>query len=95
MSEFDSGSGGRKGFVRDVMRRISTPPNDQDFEDRPGVPDRTSSSRDEIEDLQNALQLFGAESPEFRRRLDRVLAEQDALRRRYRTSSEQFAGAER
>ena len=96
MSEFDSRSGGRKGFVRDVMRRISTPPNDPDFEDRPGgAPDRPSSSRDEIEDLQNALQLFGVESPEFRRRLDRVLAEHDALRRRYRLSAERFTEAER
>ena len=95
MSEFDSRSGGRKGFVRDVMRRISTPPNDPDSEERPGAPDRPSSARDEIEDLQNALQLFGVESPEFRRRLDRVLAEHDALRRRYRLSSDRFADAER
>ena len=55
MSEFDSRSGGRKGFVRDVMRRISTPPNDPDSEERPGAPDRPSSARDEIEDHQNAL----------------------------------------
>ena len=95
MSEFDSRSGGRKGFVRDVMRRISTPPNDPDSEERPGAPDRPSSARDEIEDLQNALQLFGVESPEFRRRLDRVLAEHDALRRRYRLSSDRFTDAER
>ena len=59
MSEFDSRSGGRKGFVRDVMRRISPPPNDPDSEERPGAPDRPSRARDEIEDLQTALQLVG------------------------------------
>lgn len=95
MSEFDSRSGSRKGFVRDVMRRISTPPQGADSEENLNVPERPNNPRDELEDLQNALQLFGSNSPEFRRRLDRVLAEHDALRRRYHLSREQFGDAER
>jgi molecular chaperone GrpE (heat shock protein) len=98
MSEFDSrsGSGGRKGFVRDVMRRISSTPgaeegNEESMEEQ--TP--TRSYRDEIEDLQNALRLFGSDSPEFRRRLERMLAEHEALRRRYQLSREQFVDAER
>ena len=101
MSEFDSrsgsgGNGGRKGFVRDVMRRISAAPGAEDGNEESmdeATPPR--SYRDEIEDLQNALRLFGSDSPEFRRRLERMLAEHEALRRRYQLSREQFADAER
>ena len=95
MSDFDSRSGSRKGFVRDVMRRISTPPHETEAGEHPDRPERPRDPRDEVEDLQNALQLFGSDSPEFRRRLDRMLAEHDALRRRYRLSREQFTDAER
>jgi proteasome-associated ATPase len=92
-SEFDPRSG-RKGFVRDVMRRISaSPPEGDPAEPSDGDPAR--SPRDEVEDLRNALRLFGADSPEFRRRLDRVLAEHEAMRRRYHLTREQFADAER
>ena len=92
-NEFDP-RGGRKGFVRDVMRRISTaPPGREDGPGGEGEPPR--AARDEIEDLRNALRLFGADSPEFRRRLDRVLAEHEALRRRYHMAREQFTDAER
>ena len=100
MSEFDSGSGNggsRKGFVRDVMRRISASPEDRD--ESPDNPDLEREAvrtyRDEVEDLQNAIRLFGADSPEFRRRLDRVLADYEALRRRHQLAREQFADAER
>ena len=98
MSEFDSRSGGgRKGFVRDVMRRISASPDAP--ADDPGNPEETPEAgrayRDELEDLQNAIRLFGADSPEFRRRLDRMLAEYEALRRRYQLTREQFSDAER
>jgi proteasome-associated ATPase len=92
-SEFDPRTG-RKGFVRDVMRRISAaPPEGDPAEPADGDPAR--SPRDEVEDLRNALRLFGADSPEFRRRLDRVLAEHEAMRRRYHLTREQFADAER
>jgi len=95
-SEFDPRSG-RKGFVRDVMRRISAAPPgpDGDSSDPAGEGDPARSPRDEVEDLRNALRLFGADSPEFRRRLDRVLAEHEAMRRRYHLTREQFADAER
>ncbi len=92
-SEFDPRSG-RKGFVRDVMRRISAAPPEGDPAE-PGDGDPARSPRDEVEDLRNALRLFGADSPEFRRRLDRVLAEHEAMRRRYHLTREQFADAER
>jgi proteasome-associated ATPase len=62
----------------------------EDGEQNPG-----RSYRDEIEDLHSAIRLFGADSPEFRRRLDRMLAEYEALRRRYHLTREQFTDAER
>ena len=95
MSEYDSGSG-RKGFVHDVMRRISSSGT------RPAEPADPNRERgaarppqDESEDLQDALRVFGTDSEEFRRRLDRMLAEFEALRRRYQLTREQCADAER
>ncbi len=96
MSEYDSGSG-RKGFVHDVMRRISSsggarPPESTDAgRERPAA----RPPQDESEDLQDALRVFGTDSEEFRRRLDRMLAEFEALRRRYQLTREQCADAER
>ena len=96
MSEFDSDSpGGRRGFVRDVMRRI-TPEGTEDTErssEREHGMGRTL--QDEIEDLREAMRFFGGDSAEFRRRLDRVLAEYEALRRRYHLSREQQSDSER
>ncbi|MHC4138057.1 MAG: hypothetical protein ACYS0K_24220 [Planctomycetota bacterium] len=48
-----------------------------------------------MEDLQDAIRLFGSDSDEFRRRLDRLVAEFEALRRRYQLTREQCADAER
>ena len=95
MSEYDSGSG-RKGFVHDVMRRISssgsrTPEPADPGRDR----DAARPPQDESEDLHDALRVFGTDSEEFRRRLDRMLAEFEALRRRYQLTREQCADAER
>jgi proteasome-associated ATPase len=93
MSEFDSGSG-KKGFVRDVMRRISSPaprgddPGEQD-------PEGGRSYQDELDDLRDAVRLFGTDSAEFRRRLDRILAEYEAVRRRYQLARDQATDAER
>jgi len=95
MSEFDPKSG-RKGFVRDVMRRISStpaPPGDPLAE--PDSDPDVSRARDDIEELRNVLRLFGSDSPEFRRRLDRLIAEFESLRRRYQLAREQFTDAER
>ena len=97
MSEFDSSSG-RKGFVRDVMRRISAAPPDSPGEE-PGEEesgaDDVRAYRDEVEDLRNAIRLFGSDSAEFRRRLDRLLAEYETLRRRHELSREQSSDSER
>jgi proteasome-associated ATPase len=95
MSEFDSESG-RRGFVRDVMRRIS-PTGGRPGETPEADPNRgaTRSLQDELEDLREALRFFGGDSAEFRRRLDRVLSEYDALRRRYHLLRDQLGDAER
>ena len=92
MSEFDdTGNSGRKGFVRDVMRRISASgPRPGDEPEREAAP-----ANDPVEDLQDALRFFGSDSTEFRRRLDRVLAEYDAARRRYHVVRQQMTDAER
>jgi proteasome-associated ATPase len=91
MSEYDSGNG-RKGFVRDVMRRITpaNPPRDDEGDPAPG-PD----PRQEADDLRDAMKFFGTDSSEFRRRLDRLMAEFEALRRRYELVRDQHADAER
>ena len=95
MSEFDSESG-RKGFVRDVMRRISSTGlqgADEPDSERGRVMRR--SIQEEIDDLREAMRFFGGDSAEFRRRLDRVLAEYEALRRRYHLTRDQLSDAER
>ncbi len=94
MSEFDSGSGGRRGFVRDVMRRISTS-GPRAGGDPEGEREQARPYQDEIEDLQDAIRFFGGDSAEFRRRLERVLGEFDAIRRRYEMTREQLSDAER
>jgi len=95
MSEFDQGSG-RKGFVRDVMRRIA--PGDEPVGDMPEDERERGPARpiqDEVEDLHDSMRLFGPESPEFRRQLDRLLADFEALRRRYQLTFDQSADSER
>ncbi len=95
MSEFDQGSG-RKGFVRDVIRRIA--PADEQGGDAPEDARERGPARplqDEVEDLHDSMRLFGAESPEFRRQLDRLLAEFETLRRRYQLTRDQSVDAER
>ena len=90
MSEFDSESG-RRGFVRDVMRRISSSgPRSGDEPDSERERVMARSIHDEIEDLREAMRFFGPDSAEFRRRLDRLLAEYDALRRRYHLTRDQL-----
>jgi proteasome-associated ATPase len=95
MSEFDSGSS-RKGFVRDVMRRISSSsPRDDENEPGGGQREPGRSYQSGVEDLRDAVRLFGGDSAEFQRRLDRMLTEFEALRRRYHLTREQCADAER
>ena len=95
MSEFDSESG-RKGFVRDVMRRISSAgPQGGDEPDSQNERVMRRSIQEEINDLREAMRFFGGDSAEFRRRLDRVLAAHEALRRRYHLTRDQLGDAER
>jgi proteasome-associated ATPase len=95
MSEFDSESG-RRGFVRDVMRRISsTGPHEGDEPDSERERVMRRSIQEEIDDLREAMRFFGGDSAEFRRRLDRVLAEYEAIRRRYHLTRDQLSDAER
>ncbi|MGH7286660.1 MAG: proteasome ATPase [Myxococcota bacterium] len=78
------------------MRRISPTggrPGDTPEPEANREPAR--SLQDELEDLREALRFFGGDSAEFRRRLDRVLAEYDALRRRYHLLRDQLGDAER
>lgn len=96
MSEYDSGSGSgsgssRKGFVRDVMRRISPAGGRAggDDADAPGGYEERSF-QSEVEQLQDAIRFFGADSNEFRQRLDRVVADYESLRRRFDTSRNQI-----
>jgi proteasome-associated ATPase len=95
MSEHDSDAGnGRKGFVRDVMRRISPSGGRiEDDADPHGRSERVHQT--EVEHLQDAFRFFGSDSSEFRHRLDRVLADFETLRRRYEQSRAQQRDSER
>jgi proteasome-associated ATPase len=100
MSEHDSDSSsgaGRKGFVRDVMRRITPaggrPGDDPELDPTRPAADQRSAS--EAERLQDAMRFFGSDSSEFRHRLDRMLADFETLRRRYEQARTQHHDAER
>ncbi len=100
MSEHDSDSSpgaGRKGFVRDVMRRI-TPAGGRPGDDPELDPSRNpgaDQSGSEAERLQDAMRFFGSDSSEFRHRLDRMLSDFETLRRRYEQARTQHHDAER
>ena len=100
MSEHDSDSSsgsGRKGFVRDVMRRMTPaggrPGDDPDLD--PTRAQGTDRSAGEAERLRDAMRFFGSDSSEFRHRLDRMLADFDTLRRRYEQARSQHHDSER
>ena len=83
-----------KGFVRDVMRRIhptGSRPSDGAGDAGDGLP----GGADDVEQIQDAIRYFGSDSTEFRRRLDRLLADFETLRRRYRTVCDRHEQAER
>jgi proteasome-associated ATPase len=77
--------------VRDVMRRISPAGGRAggDDADAPGGYEERSF-QSEVEQLQDAIRFFGADSNEFRQRLDRVVADYESLRRRFDTSRHQI-----
>jgi len=95
MSEQDSGgAGGRKGFVRDVMGRIS--PSDPEEPEEAASEGRPSGAvGGDAEGLQDAIRFFGSDSNEFRTRLDRMLGDFETLRRRYDQARIQHRDAER
>ncbi|MGH0037604.1 MAG: proteasome ATPase [Myxococcota bacterium] len=78
------------------MRRI-TPAGQRPEDGEPGASAGSGerSYHSDVEDLQDAIRFFGSDSNEFRRRLDRVLADFEGLRRRYETTREQLHDAER
>ncbi len=88
----DSGSGaGRRGFVRDVMKRISASRGGDDDERESRLPDEM----DEIERLRDALRFLGPESGDLARRVERVLMEYELLRQRLERQRQQVYDAER
>ena len=101
MSEQDSG---RKRFMGDIMRRIS--PSGSRLEDDSVLGDEHRESRESRESgyertqtedgdhIQDAMRFFGADSTEFRRRLDRMLSDFEALRHRYQRTRDQLHEAE-
>jgi len=56
-------------------------------------PDRGAAS--EVEHLEDAIRFFGSDSVEFRRSLDRVLADYETIRRRYEATRNQVHDQER
>jgi len=91
MSEFDESGRSSRGF----LRRFG-PGRDGEAEGE-RVRERTMarSLQEEAEDLREALRFFGGDSAEFRRRLDRILAEYEAQRRRATLLRDQLGDAER
>ncbi len=95
MSEHDSeGAGGRKGFVRDVMGRI-TPSDSNEGGEHDPVARPGGTPESDAEGLQDAIRFFGSDSSEFRSRLDRMLGDFETLRRRYDQARIQHRDAER
>ncbi len=94
MSEFDES--GRRGFLRRFTPTAPGGTRDADAEnERERERTLARSLQEEAEDLREALRFFGGDSTEFRRRLDRILAEYDAQRRRATLLRDQLGDAER
>jgi proteasome-associated ATPase len=87
----ESGSSGRRGFVRDVMKRLST----QGARGREDPEESMQSDRDDLEGLREALRFLGPDSADVGRRLDRLLTEFELVRQRYDRARRQLYDAER
>ena len=88
----DSGSGsGRRGFVRDVMKRISVSRGADEDERESRLPDEM----DEIEKVRDALRFLGPESADLARRVERMLMEYEMLRQRLERQRQQSSDSER
>ena len=87
----ESGSG-RRGFVRDVMKRISAqgaePPDE-------GRSERRREDVEDLESLRDALRFLGPEAGDLVRRLDRLLTDYELLRQRHERARQQIYEAER
>ncbi len=92
MSEFDES--GRRGFLRRFAPGGPGAPREGEV-DAERERAMTRSLQEEAEDLREALRFFGGDSAEFRRRLDRILAEYEAQRRRAQLLRDQLGDAER
>jgi proteasome-associated ATPase len=86
----ESGSGGRRGFVRDVMRRIS---QQREPGDPPEAAERPET--DELEALRDAVRFLGPEAGDLAHRVERVIAEHELLRQRHDRLRQQLYDAER
>ncbi len=86
----ESGSG-RRGFVRDVMKRISSqgPRDEVEREDRP------HEDSGDLESLRDALRFLGPDAGDLVRRIERVLVEYELIRQRFDRTRQQVYDAER
>ncbi len=84
----ESGSG-RRGFVRDVMKRISSP-GSREQESDPDAQEMT-----DLESVRDALRFLGPESRDLVRRIERFLMEYELQRQRYDRARHQLYDAER
>ena len=73
----ESGSG-RRGFVRDVLKRVAAPGARSEGE----AGDPVSEDFDDVESLRDALRFLGPESGDLVRRIERLLMEYELLRQR-------------
>ena len=89
MSEFDES--GRRGFLRRFSSGTPGAPREGDEAERGAA----RTLQEEAEDLREALRFFGGDSAEFRRRLDRILAEYESQRRRASLLRDQLGDSER
>jgi proteasome-associated ATPase len=87
----ESGSSGRRGFVRDVMKRLST----QGARGPEDPEESMQSDRDDLEGLREALRFLGPDSADVGRRIDRLLTEFELVRQRYDRARRQLYDAER
>ncbi len=86
----ESGSG-RRGFVRDVMKRISS----QGSRDEVEREDRPREDSDNLESLRDALRFLGPDAGDLVRRIERVLVEYELIRQRFDRTRQQGYDAER
>ena len=87
----ESGSG-RRGFVRDVMKRISTPGSGPADE---RTPRPAQGDPEDLEGLRDALRFLGPEAGDLVRRLDRLITDYELVRQRYEHGRQQVYEAER